>query len=149
MLPSRDLMLLERVLRTKADGRGIRPDSRTVQGQVRPGVSGQAFCYSGCVAKLLQLLQRLKVTSDGGSAPVRLALHWNILQSSAVLKALSTSMLSLLIVATLLWGGCISCPQVLHVPNRKEGREELLPEERAVRTTFKERTRPRLQADAS
>src|SRR5262245_29195253 len=37
----------------------------------------------------------------------------------AVFKALSSTLLSLLMIVTLLWGGCISCPQFFMFPTAK------------------------------
>jgi len=39
---------------------------------------------------------------------------------SVVLKAISNSVLSCLMVVTLVWGGCISCPQFFMFPNAEE-----------------------------
>jgi len=40
-------------------------------------------------------------------------------QEQAVLRALASSFLSLLLAATLMWGGCISCEQYFMWPNAK------------------------------
>jgi hypothetical protein len=37
-----------------------------------------------------------------------------------VLRAISSSLLSLLVVATLLWGGCVSCPQFFMFPKAEK-----------------------------
>jgi hypothetical protein len=39
---------------------------------------------------------------------------------AAVFKAFSSSVLSLLMIVTLLWGGCISCPQFFMFPSKTE-----------------------------
>ena len=39
---------------------------------------------------------------------------------SSVLRAVSSSFLSLLLLVTLMWGGCISCPQFFMVPKAEK-----------------------------
>lgn len=38
----------------------------------------------------------------------------------SVLRAITSSFLSLLLLVTLMWGGCISCPQFFMVPNAEK-----------------------------
>lgn len=40
---------------------------------------------------------------------------------NAVLRAVSSSALALLLVVTLMWGGCISCPQFFMFPGKANG----------------------------
>jgi hypothetical protein len=41
-------------------------------------------------------------------------------ENGTVLRAISSSFLSLLLLATLLWGGCVSCPQFFMFPKAEK-----------------------------